>query len=85
MRKEVPESINFADDIPICAGKQVDMTEYLDKRITLLEGREKHIEKERERDKRERERGGMRVSWPKSNFTDFAFEHNEQGIRESGP
>ena len=22
------------------------------------------------------------VSWPKTNFTDFAFEHNEQGIHE---
>ena len=49
MRKEVPESINFADYIPICAGKEVDMTEYLDKRITLLEGREKHREREGER------------------------------------
>ena len=23
----------------------------------------------------------MRVCWPKTKFTDFAFEHNEQGIR----
>ena len=32
----------FADDIPIDAGKEVDMTEYLDSRRTLLEewGRE---------------------------------------------
>ena len=22
------------------------------------------------------------VSWPKTKFTDFAFEHNEQGIHE---
>ena len=32
-------------------------------------------------DRRESE-GGMRVSWPKTKYTDFAFEHNEQGIRE---
>ena len=81
MRKEVSESIKFAYDNPICAGKEVDMTEYLDTRRTLLEERERDRERERER---ERERG-MRVSWPKTKFTDFAFQHNEQGIREPSP
>ena len=37
VRKEVPESITFLDDIPICAGKEVDMTEYQDPRRTWLE------------------------------------------------
>ena len=29
VRKEVPESITFADAIVICGGRKVDMTEYL--------------------------------------------------------
>ena len=28
--KEVPESMMFADDIVLCGGREVDMTEYLD-------------------------------------------------------
>ena len=39
VRKEVAEPIKFTDDIPICAGKEVYMTEHLDTRITLLEER----------------------------------------------
>ena len=30
VRKEVPESMMFADDIVLCGGREVDMTEYLD-------------------------------------------------------
>ena len=30
MRKEVPESVMFADDIVFGGGKEVDMTEFLD-------------------------------------------------------
>ena len=30
LRKEVPESMMFADDIVLCGGREVDMTEYLD-------------------------------------------------------
>ena len=30
LRKEVPESMMFADDIILCGGREVDMTEYLD-------------------------------------------------------
>ena len=59
MRKEVPESIKFADDIPIYVGKEVDMTEYLDTWRTLLEERERERGRERERE-RERERGRER-------------------------
>ena len=29
-RKEVPEPMMFADDIVLCGGKEVDMTDYLD-------------------------------------------------------
>ena len=39
--KEVSESIKFADDILISAGKEVDITDDLDTRITLLEERER--------------------------------------------
>ena len=55
VRKEVPEYIQFPDDIPICAVKSVDMTEYLDTR-----------RRERERE-RERERGLDEVSCLKTN------------------
>ena len=30
VRKEVPESMMFADDIVLCGGREVDMTQYLD-------------------------------------------------------
>ena len=30
VRKEVPESMMFADDIVLCGGREVDMTDYLD-------------------------------------------------------
>ena len=30
VRKEVPESMMFADYIVLCGGRKVDMTEYLD-------------------------------------------------------
>ena len=30
VRKEVPESMMFADDIVLCGGREVNMTEYLD-------------------------------------------------------
>ena len=39
VRKEVPESMMFADDIVLCGGREVDMTEYLDTWRTSLEER----------------------------------------------
>ena len=39
VRKEVPESIMFADDIVLCGGREVDMTEYLDTWRKSLEER----------------------------------------------
>ena len=39
MRKEVPESVMFADDIVLCGGREVDMTEYLDTWRNSLEER----------------------------------------------
>ena len=58
----------FADDIAgvPCGGREVNMTEYLDK--TYLE-----IITRRER--------GMRVSRPKTQFLDFAPRQNESGNR----
>ena len=37
VRKEVPESIMCVDDIVLCGGREVDMTEYLDTRRKSLE------------------------------------------------
>ena len=39
VRKEVPESMMFADDIVLCGGREVDMTEYLDTWRKSLEER----------------------------------------------
>ena len=39
VRKEVPESTMFADDIVLCGGREVDMTEYLDMWRESLEER----------------------------------------------
>ena len=39
LRKEVPESMMFADDIVLCGGREVDMTEYLDTWRKSLEER----------------------------------------------
>ena len=39
VRKEVPESMMFADDIVLCGGREVDMTEYLDTWRKSLEDR----------------------------------------------
>ena len=39
VRKEVPESMMFADDILLCGGREVDLTEYLDTWKTSLEER----------------------------------------------
>ena len=39
VRKEVPESMMFADDIVLCGGREVDMTEYLDTWRQSLEER----------------------------------------------
>ena len=39
VRKEVPESMMFADDIVLCGGREVDMTEYLDTWRKYVEGR----------------------------------------------
>ena len=66
------------------------MIEHMDTWTTFLEERERGTGKERETERereRERERGGregrgMRVSWQKTKLTDFAFEHNEESIRE---
>ena len=66
VRKDVPESMMFADDIILCGGREVDMTEYLDTWRKSLEERER----------------GMRVSRPKTQFMDFNFEQNQQGNRE---
>ena len=35
VRKEVTESVMFADDIVLCGGKEADMTEYLETRKSL--------------------------------------------------
>ena len=40
VRKEVPECMMFADDIVLCGGREVDMTEYLDTWRQSLEERE---------------------------------------------
>ena len=37
VRKEVPESMMFADDIVLCGGREVDMTAYLDTLTKSLE------------------------------------------------
>ena len=42
-RKELRESITFVDNTPICAGKEVGMTGYLDTWRTLLEERERGV------------------------------------------
>ena len=47
VRKEVPESIMFANDIVLCGGKEVDMTECLDAWRKSLEERERERERER--------------------------------------
>ena len=39
VRKEVPDSMMFADDIVLCGGREVDMTEYLDTWRKSLEER----------------------------------------------
>ena len=39
VKKEVPESMMFADDIVLCGGREVDMTEYLDTWRKSLEER----------------------------------------------
>ena len=39
VRKEVPESMMFADDIVLCGGREVDMTKYMDTWRTSLEER----------------------------------------------
>ena len=39
VRKEVPASMMFADDIVLCGGREVDMTEYLDTWRKSLEER----------------------------------------------
>ena len=39
VRKEIPESMMFADDIVLCGGREVDMTEYLDTWRKSLEER----------------------------------------------
>ena len=39
VRTEVPESIMFADDIVLCGGREIDMTEYLDRWRKSLEER----------------------------------------------
>ena len=39
VRKEVPESMMFADDIVLCGGREVDMTDYLDTWRESLEER----------------------------------------------
>ena len=39
VRKEVPESMMFADEIVLCGGREVDMTEYLDTWRKSLEER----------------------------------------------
>ena len=39
VRKEVPECMMFADDIVLCGGRELDMTEYLDTWRTYLEER----------------------------------------------
>ena len=39
VRKEVPESTMHADDIVLCGGREVDMTEYLDTWRKSLEER----------------------------------------------
>ena len=40
VRKEVPKSMMFADDIVLCGGREVDMTEFLDTWRKSLEERE---------------------------------------------
>ena len=39
VRKEVPESMMFADDMVLCGGREIYMTEYLDTWRTSLEER----------------------------------------------
>ena len=39
LRKEVPQSKMFADDVVLCAGNEVDMTEYLESRRKALDER----------------------------------------------
>ena len=39
VRQEVPESMMFADDIGLCGGREVDMTEYLESWRKSLEER----------------------------------------------
>ena len=43
VRKEVPESMMFADDVVLCGGNQVDMTVYLESWRKTLKEREMRI------------------------------------------
>ena len=42
-RKEVPEFMTFADDIVLCGGQEVDMTDYLDKWRKSLQERNMRV------------------------------------------
>ena len=64
--KEVPESIMFADDIVLCGGREVDMTEYLDTWRKSLEERGMKV---------------SRPKTQFMDFNNY-FEQNQQGNRE---
>ena len=40
LRKDVPESMMLADDVVLCGGNEVDITEYLESWRKALEERE---------------------------------------------
>ena len=66
VRKEVPASMMFADDIVLCGGREVDMTEYLDTWRTYLEERGMKV---------------SRPKTQFMDFNNY-FEQNRQGNRE---
>ena len=47
VRKEAPESMIFVDDIVLCGGKEVDMTEYLETWRKALEERGMRVSREK--------------------------------------
>ena len=65
VRKDVPESMMFADDIVLCGDDETDMTEYLETWRRALEDRGMKIST-RSLDDR-----GMRISRAKRQFVDF--------------
>ena len=66
VRKEVPEFMMFADDIVLCGGREVDMTEYLDTWRKSLEERGMKV---------------SRPKTQLMDFNNY-FEQNQQGNRE---